>query len=474
MSSNTIDNQLKDLPLFVDSKKSTYEEYPQFRPHIGQNYESNSERTLVISEIFSTKKSIPGKDGESYCEYVLNNADNPSCVNIQQALLRHDENLTADNIAFCFFVHIETIKLGSYRSNFPPEKLDDAIKTLVPLINLLKPRKIVFLGSQTKRTVERRSGSKALKRRTLEQFLADSSIEAEVISLRAPNEKKVDDGKFIDAVYKDALKLLEDFIKESYNFLKESNGKSVAIDIKSLETHMNDLFKLDECLYRHAEATTKYLYGNPAYKSAIDDCASFISVQMNTLAKYLDCYPKYVDKFMDAEMLSEEQAYFILEGTDSLYKTLNETKMILQRLLVLVNAIKDNFIERKNVSAFSMSEKINFVKDCVKELRPKNDGDPGRVMSLQMVAKRLNENDPPITTALGKKYDSKGKGVIVLLRNVYNTLIESSSEEDRDIAAEMLHCFTKRPVVKVFVRNEDNVTEEEYWKPFKNMDAKES
>ena len=511
MPTNTIVDQLKNLPLFFETKKkeseetvreeTTYGERPEFQPHIGQNYESSSERTLVISEIFSTKKDNRDdwKKDESYCEYVLKNANNPSCVNIQLALQRYDENLTADNIAFCFFIHKETVKVGSYRSDFSPKDLDDAIDSLVPLINLLKPRKIVFLGSQTKRTVERRSGSKALKRKSVEQFLAESSIETEVISLRASNEKKVDDVDYVEETDWLAMEFLFNTWKLTIKYLDSRNTDNQHTVSSIFSSELKQLTKFEECTNRIEESYAKikklidndasnskeelFQGKNPHYENnlinvehyvvEIQENVDFVTKQVNTIAKYINCYQKFINFRSDENQLTyKEQS--IKDMTKSLIRILNDTKRTFQRWLVPIKATRDSLIERTDVSALSMLQKIEFVKNIVKELRPKSNDDPGQVMSLQMVAKRLNESNPPITTALGKKYDNKGKGVIVLLRNVYKTLVESSSEEDQNIAAEMLHCFTKRPVVKVFVRNEDNVTEEEYWKPFKNMETKES
>lgn len=538
--------------LFIETEenaceKTTYEERPEFQPHVGQNYFGNSERTLVISEIFSTKNPPKLKKDESYCEYVLKNTNDPSCVNIQQALQRHDENLTAENIAFCFFIHKEKVKVGSYRSDFSPRDLDNAINTLVPLINLLKPQKIVFLGSQTKRTVERRSGSKVLKRKSLEQFLAESSIETEVISLRGrahneatielnkpkrfhftfdrskPKKRTAEEQKEIDEVIaflsdgrlEKMLKALEDcrqmyvrrmiesriFVEKKLEkdeyiedfkwvarlytsfldfFLRAKHEKKETPDGVTKILRYEDLlqilrdrdeldhFEIEECNEMCLEALQHYYNdlqnGNTTYENDIRNAFSYVSKKLNVAIIGLNCYQEVV------EILDDECVIV----TELVCRFLNDKMMALQRLLIPIKAVMESFDNDVDNSGSYMSQKIEFVKDLVKELRPKNDNDPGQVMSLQMVAKRLNENNPPITTTLGKKYDSKGKGVIVLLRKVYKILIESSSEEEQNIAAEMLHCFTKRPVVKVFVRNEDNVTEEEYWKPFKNMDAKES
>ena len=490
MLTGTIVDQLKNLSLFLHTEKSvcektTYGEHPEFQPHIGQNYESSSERTLVISEIFSTKVlPMDRRKDEPYCEYVLKNANNPSCVNILQTLQRRDENLTAENIAFCFFIHKEKVKVGSYRSEFSPRDLDNAINTLVPLINLLKPQKIVFLGSQTKRTIERRSGSKALKRRTFEEFLAASSIKTEIISLRASNEKKEDNGVFTEEVIESARNILEnssiqtDLITffDTLDDITNINESDIlyALDKSNLIDDIVNLIEGKECEKKFEETITRYYddirMDRTNYKSYIDDCVSFISARIAYIGAFLDGFRHSFNinenQILNPAFEDRVKPMFF----DVVYKRLTKEKDRLQCLLVPVKAIQDSLVEHTDIS-FS---KVQFVKDLVKELRPKNDDDPGRVMSLQMVAKRLNENNPPITTALGKKYDGKGKGVIVLLRNVYKTLIESFFEEDRNIAAEMLHCFTKRPVVKVFVRNEDNVTEEEYWKPFKNMDAKEA
>ena len=498
MLTGTIVDHLKNLSLFLDTEKSvcektTYGEHPEFQPHIGQNYESNSERTLVISEIFSTKIFIKDrKKDESYCEYVLKNTNNPSCVNIQQALLRHDDSLTAENIAFCFFIHKEKVKVGSYRSNFSPKDLDNAINTLVPLINLLKPKKIVFLGSQTKRTVERRSGSKVLNGKTFERFLFESSIKTEVISLRASNEKKEDNDKFFnEIVIEGARNILEnssiqtDFITfldtldaklDTLDDITNINESDIlyALDKSNLIDDIINLIEGKECEKKFEETITRYYddirMDRKNYKSYIDDCVSFISARIARIGVFLDGLRYGVHINGDQVLNQAIKDGFFTMYLDVVYKRLTKEKDRLQCLLVPIKAIQDSLVEHTDIS-FS---KVQFVKDLVEELRPKNDDDPGRVMSLQMVAKRLNENHPPITTALGKNYDSKGKGVIVLLRNVYKTLTESFFKEDRNIAAEMLHCFTKRPVVKVFVRNEDNVTEEEYWKPFKNMDAKEA
>lgn len=512
MPTNTIVDQLKNLPLFFETKKNestetvcektTYGEHPEFQPYIGQNYESNSERTLVISEIFSTKISNSSsnsdrKKDESYCEYVLKNTNNPSCVNIQQALQRYDENLTAENIAFCFFIHKETVKVGSYRSEFSPKDLDDAINTLVPLINLLKPKKIVFLGSQTKRTVERRSGSKTLKGKTFERFLVESSIKIEVISLRGSNEKKVDDGDYVEETDWLAMDFLSNSWKLTIKYLDPRNTDNRHAFSSNFSRELEKLTKFEECAKRikKSYAIIEKNIDNDAsngieelfqgeisryennqidvenYVVEIQENVDFVTKQINAITKYINCYQKFINFCSDDNQQTYKEQT-IEDMTKSLIRILEAQKKSLQKWLVPIKAVRDNLIERTDISALSMLQKIEFVKDLVKELRPKNDDDPGQVMSLQMVAKRLNENNPPITTVLGQKYDGKGKGVIVLLRNVYKILIESSSEEDRNIAAEMLHCFTKRPIVKVFVRNEDNVTEEEYWKPFKNMETK--
>ena len=547
----------KGLPLFIETEettceKTTYGDRPEFQPHIGQNYESNSERTLVISEIFSTKISPKDrKKDESYCEYVLKNVNNPSCVNIQQALQRHDENLTAENIAFCFFIHKEKVKVGSYRSDFSPRDLDNAINTLIPLINLLKPRKIVFLGSQTKRTVERRSGSKALNGKTFEQFLADFSIETEVILLRgrAHNEatiklnkpkrfhfasdwsklkKETDEEKTktidLRAFVEKGKKLLEasenvrqvfierwvdsrifiekklekdeyigDFWKVAKLFTRltdfiitaRHNNKEESLDgvikVFRYEDFLQELgdrdgydyaFEIEDCNEKCLSALRHYysdlLIGDKTYENDIRDAFDFVSKKLNVAIIALDCFQE------DSELSDDMHDVDWAMKCEYMCRFLDGKAKALQRLLIPIKAIIESFDDNTNNSSSYMSRKIEFVKDLVKELRPKDDDDPGHVMSLQMVTKRLNESNPPITTALGKKYDSKGKGVIVLLRNVYKTLVESSSEENQNIASEMLHCFTKRPVDKLLERTEENVAEGEYWKPFKNMDAKES
>lgn len=554
MPASTIDDQLKSLPLFLDTEKNTcekttYERFPEFQPYIGQNYEGNPNQTLVISEIFSTKFYVTDrKKDESYCEYVLKNPNNPSCVTIQQTLQRYDENLTAENIAFCFFIHKEKVKVGSYRSDFSPKDLDNAINTLVPLINLLKPQKIVFLGSQTKRTVERRSGSKALNGKTFEQFLAESSIKTEVISLRgrAHNETTIakqfnfklinwsKQKKWTDEEKKKAAKLREfiekggfekaleafenmrqilikrwvdsrifvekklekdeyigdfwkvaklftrltDFISMARHNNKEESPDG-AIKVYRYENFLQDLrdrdeydytFEIEECNEKCLSALQHYysdlLIGEKTYENDIKDSFDFISKKLNVAIIALDCFQE------DSELSDDLKDGDWAMKCEYMCKFLDGKMKALQRLLIPIKAIKESFDDSTDNSGSYMSRKIEFIKDLVKELRPQNDDDPGKVMSLQMVAKRLNESDPPITTALGKEYDSKGKGVIVLLRNVYKTLVESSSEEDRNIAAEMLHSFTKRPVDKLLERTEDNVTEEEYWKPFKNMETK--
>lgn len=486
MPTNTINDQLKRLPLFIGSEKTTYGVYPEFQPHIGHNYESNSERTLVVSEIFSTKNSISDrKENEPYCEYVLKNANNLSCIKTQLALQEHDENLTAENIAFCFFVHNKNVKVGSYRSNFPPKDLDDAINTFVPLINFLKPQKIIFLGSQTKRTVERRSGSKTLNGKSFEQLLVEFSIKTEIISLRASIEEKMGEEKIIEETVKFRNALINSNVPAEFGMfiskcLKDLDVKTNVNEI-DIENRLNETNLVDdfinliggrECEKKIEETINRYYddvrMDRTSYKNYIDDCVSFISVQIAGLAGGLAALRYSVS--INEKQLSEDERRFVHMLSEIFYKRIDKEKKRLQCMLIPIKAIQDNCVEHTDVSI----SKVQFVKDLVDELRPKSNDDPGLVMSLQMVAKRLNESDPPITTALGKKYDSKGKGVIVLLRNVYKTLTESFFEEDQGIAAEMLHCFTKRPVAKIFVRNEDNVTEEEYWKPFKNMDAKES
>ncbi len=549
-----VDLMVKCLPLFLETKKDkvSYEKYPEFQPYIGRNYENNSERTLVISEIFSTKNPPKLKKDESYCEYVLKNTNDPSCVNIQQALQRHDENLTAENIAFCFFIHKEKVKVGSYRSDFSPKDLDNAINTLVPLINLLKPKKIVFLGSQTKRTVERRSGSKALNGKTFEQFLAGLLIKTEIILLRSRgyNQAAIELNKSEQFHFKIDRSIIETknnfreknlfSLEDILSRLDKSNKavrkleknqvecmlNSTIFAEKKLETdecimdfthiakrccsilffivqercraeednpgvvikHISyedvlqilkdgldyDCLGLEDCKKRCLAALQHYyrdlLNGETTYEKDVRNAFVYISKKMNVVAVGLYFYQTSAEIILDRVEFKEST----ILSFEYMCRFLNSQMETLQQLLIPIKAIIENFDDNTNNSGSYMLRKIEFVKDLVKELRPKDDDEPGYVMSLQMVAKRLNESNPPITTALGKKYDGKGKGVIVLLRNVYKTLVESSSEEDQNIAAEMLHCFTKRPVDKLLERTEDNVTEEEYWKPFKNMDAKES
>ena len=260
--------------------------------------------------------------------------------------------------------------------------------------------------------------------------------------LRAKRVKKeAPDGVTKILRYEDLLQILRD--RDEYDFfeIEYCNEKC----LKALQHYYNDLQS-----------------GKSTYENDIRDAFNFVSKKLNVAIIGLNCYQE------DIELLDDE---FVIVS-EYVCRFLNDKMIALQRLLIPIKAIVESFDNSTDNSGSYMSRKIEFIKDLVKELRPQNDDDPGNVMSLQMVAKRLNESDPPITTALGKEYDSKGKGVVVLLRNVYKTLVESSSEEDRNIAAEMLHCFTKRPVDKLLERTEDNVTEEEYWKPFKNMETK--
>jgi hypothetical protein len=111
----------------------------------------------------------------------------------------------------------------------------------------------------------------------------------------------------------------------------------------------------------------------------------------------------------------------------------------------------------------SMNLKIEFVKNLVREMGPDAEHPQGRVMSVQMVGQRLNENDPPLLTATGKPYDIKSRGVGILLGTIYHALAESDSLEDRNIAEQMKKSFTTRNAIKIFER--DQVLEDEYWSP---------
>jgi hypothetical protein len=293
-------------------------------------------------------------------------------------------------------------------------------------------------------------------------------------------EKKLEKDEYIGDFWKVAklFTRLTDFISMARHNNKEESPDG-AIKVYRYENFLQDLrdrdeydytFEIEECNEKCLSALQHYysdlLIGEKTYENDIKDSFDFISKKLNVAIIALDCFQE------DSELSDNLKDGDWAMKCEYMCKFLDGKMKALQRLLIPIKAIKESFDDSTDNSGSYMSRKIEFIKDLVKELRPQNDDDPGKVMSLQMVAKRLNESDPPITTALGKEYDSKGKGVIVLLRNVYKTLVESSSEEDRNIAAEMLHSFTKRPVDKLLERTEDNVTEEEYWKPFKNMETK--
>lgn len=530
-----IDSAIANCRLDIDSVKSTYSEFPEFAPHVGRAYHNNYERILVIGEIFSTKNPISDRDvNESYCSYALKNKKNPTCVKIQETLLNYDEKLSEENIAFCFFIHKKEIKVGSYRSNFSPKDLDDAMNTLMPLIDLLKPQKIIFLGSQTKRTVERRADLKVFNGKTFKQYLEGAAIKIDVISLRnltfrqlqeryhqSKEKEELKSGlsgldvsatrqtitafldsrnsliqillkdfkrsvglfgkdEYINKIIEGVVALEVDFVRDvrSYNIyiqnfdeIKELSENEILMK-RLAERERYDLFDIEECCGKYSETLQNYYNATlnecVECENLVDESIDFISRRLNAVSLCLNYFQEFANGYIDYESRSKNMPYLILSA-ELMCKYLNSKKKILHRLLIPIKAIRDNFIDSSEKLNSLMSRKIEFVKTLVRELRPKNDSDPGKVMSLQMVARKLNECDPPITTALGKAYDDSGRGVVVLLRNVYNILKSSSFQDERDIAADMLHSFAKRPVARVFVRNEENVSESEYWKPFKSV-----
>lgn len=381
-----------------------YTERPEFIPYIGKKYLESKPKTLVIAEIFNIKgdmRSVEGK--ESYCSYVFRDKENAACKNICQTLLNYDQTLTAERIAFTFFIHRVESGSASVRLNYSKKELDESITDLVTLIETINPERIIYYGSQTKRTIERRS-----------LFKVNGTNFAEILQ-RLPKEPEI--------IPLRSSKGSEDQYKE-----KIEEGKSVLLGA----------FGAGAALGAVAGATVLPIAG----------LFSTIGLSLGVIGKTLQKIDDLASKGdMDGikQMLSGEMSQKIADSSEA-FKN-------------LAQSTQESLSQDPN----SMNLKIEFVKNLVREMGPDAEHPQGRVMSVQMVGQRLNENDPPLLTATGKPYDIKSRGVGILLGTIYHALAESDSLEDRNIAEQMKKSFTTRNAIKIFER--DQVLEDEYWSP---------
>lgn len=389
-----------------------YADHPEFIPYIGKKYLESKPKTLVIGEIFNIKSDMRSVEGkESYCSYIFQNQENMACRNICQTLLNYDQALTADRIAFTFFIHRVENGSASVRVNYSKKELDESTTDLVSLIEIIKPERIIYYGSQTKRTIERRS-----------TFKVRGTCFAEIVQ-KLPNEPEI--------IPLRSTKSNDDQYKE-----KIEEGKSVLQGVFGGFTAGAAL----------GAATASAVTG--AAVLPIAGLFSTIGLSLGVIGKTLQKIDELASKGdMDGikEIISDGMSQKIADSSEA-FKNLAQTTQ-----------------ESLSQDPNSMNLKIEFVKNLVREMGPDAKHPQGRVMSVQMVGQRLNENDPPLLTATGKAYDIKSRGVGILLGTIYHALAESNSLDDKNIAEQMKKSFTTRNAIKIFER--DQILEDEYWTP---------
>jgi hypothetical protein len=257
------------------------------------------------------------------------------------------QTLTAERIAFTFFIHRVENGSASVRLNYSKKELDESITDLVTLIETINPERIIYYGSQTKRTIERRSLFK-VNGTNFAEILQRLPKEPEIIPLRSPKGS-------------------EDQYKE-----KIEEGKSVLLGA----------FGAGAALGAVAGATVLPIAG----------LFSTIGLSLGVIGKTLQKIDDLASKGdMDGikQMLSGEMSQKIADSSEAFKNLAQSTQGSLSQ------------------DPNSMNLKIEFVKNLVREMGPDAEHPQGRVMSVQMVGQRLNENDPPLLTATGKPYDIK-------------------------------------------------------------------
>lgn len=385
-----------------------------FAPYIGANYLISRPKTLVIGEVFNLKiESSKSSDSPSskmaYSTYIFRDKENAACRNLCQTLLNFDQSLSEDKIAFTFFIHRHEHGSASVRLNYSKKELDEAIEDLVTLLELIKPERIVYYGSQTKRTVERRSTQK-VRGTSFAEYLQRIPKEPEIIPLRVSRNS-------------------EDQYRE-----KIEEGKSVLQDMSNL-------------VLGSAGMAAGSIVG--ASVLPIAGLFSSIGISLGVLGKTLLKINEYASK-------GDIEAIKGIVSSD-VSKKIGESS---EAFMDLARTTQESISQ---TDPNSMSLKIELVKNLVREMQPNSEHPRGRVMSVQMVGQRLNDNNPPLLTATGKPYDIKSRGVGILLGTIYHILAESEFQEDRIIAEQMKSSFTTRNAVKIFER--DQVLEDEYWSP---------
>lgn len=254
--SNKIMRQVPDLLLATTNA-----------PYIGPNYGSDTNCKILVIFLSEAPQSTrmhmlhPNHDSSiidnySFSDYAL--AKGPITVQakntqkkVEQAIKSISPNKNIEDIAHYHFI-LRLIQ-GSLDKPSPID-LDKSIDAFVKIIDILKPTNILFYGNDCLRTIARRSFSKALENKSVENYLSSKGISFATISRRSDYQAKtsasVANTKEQDNIhlsrYKDHFKNILNELSNYFTELKTDSAIAKDIfDTKISPTMKNLIAELD-------------------------------------------------------------------------------------------------------------------------------------------------------------------------------------------------------------------------------------